>query len=55
MMCCQDLKREFVTELIYPAVQANAIYEVSLLFPKMSMMLSDQRFLARMSTSSEPR
>ena len=24
----QDLKREFVTELIYPAVQANAIYEV---------------------------
>jgi argininosuccinate synthase len=30
MMCWQDLKREFVTELIYPAVQANAIYEVSL-------------------------
>jgi len=25
----QDLKREFVTELIYPAVQANCIYEVS--------------------------
>lgn len=24
----QDLKREFVTELIYPAVQANCIYEV---------------------------
>ena len=24
----QDLKREFVTDLIYPAVQANAIYEV---------------------------
>ena len=24
----QDLKREFVEELIYPAVQANAIYEV---------------------------
>jgi argininosuccinate synthase len=23
----EDLKREFVTELIYPAVQANAIYE----------------------------
>jgi hypothetical protein len=26
----QDLKREFITELIYPAIQANAIYEVSL-------------------------
>lgn len=25
----QDLKAEFVTELIYPAVQANCIYEVS--------------------------
>lgn len=25
----QDLKREFITELIYPAVQANCIYEVS--------------------------
>ena len=24
----QDLKREFITELIYPAVQANCIYEV---------------------------
>lgn len=24
----EDLKREFVTELIYPAVQANCIYEV---------------------------
>ena len=24
----QDLKREFVEELIYPAVQANCIYEV---------------------------
>ena len=24
----KDLKREFVTELIYPAVQANCIYEV---------------------------
>lgn len=24
----QDLKREFVTDLIYPAVQANCIYEV---------------------------
>lgn len=24
----QDLKREFVTELIYPAVQTNCIYEV---------------------------
>jgi argininosuccinate synthase len=54
MMCWQDLTREFVTELIYPAVQANAIYEVNLLFPKMSMMLSDQRFSARMSTFSEP-
>jgi hypothetical protein len=31
-MCWQDLKREFVTELIYPAVQANAIYEVHILF-----------------------
>ena len=28
----QDLKREFVTELIFPAVQANAIYEVNLQF-----------------------
>jgi len=28
----KDLKREFVTELIYPAVQANCIYEV-LIFP----------------------
>ena len=27
-LCTQDLKREFVTELIYPAVQANCIYEV---------------------------
>jgi hypothetical protein len=25
----QDLREEFVKELIYPAVQANAIYEVS--------------------------
>ena len=25
----QDLRREFVTELIYPAVQANCIYEVN--------------------------
>lgn len=25
----QDLKREFVEHLIYPAVQANCIYEVS--------------------------
>lgn len=24
----QELKREFVTELIYPALQANCIYEV---------------------------
>jgi len=24
----QDLKREFVEELIYPAIQANCIYEV---------------------------
>jgi argininosuccinate synthase len=24
----QDLKAEFITELIYPAVQANCIYEV---------------------------
>ena len=24
----QDLKREFITELIYPAVQANCTYEV---------------------------
>jgi hypothetical protein len=54
-MCWQDLKREFVTELIYPAIQANAIYEVNLLFPKVSMMLSDQRFSARISTFSEPR
>ena len=28
MCAIQDLKREFVTELIYPAVQANCIYEV---------------------------
>lgn len=27
-MQIKDLKREFVTELIYPAVQANCIYEV---------------------------
>ncbi|KAF7370961.1 Argininosuccinate synthetase [Mycena sanguinolenta] len=27
----QDLKREFITELIYPAVQANCIYEVGAL------------------------
>ena len=26
------MKREFVTELIYPAVQANCIYEVGLHF-----------------------
>jgi hypothetical protein len=55
MVCWQDLKREFVTELIYPAVQANAIYEVSLCLLKMSMMLSDQPFSIRMSTFSEPR
>ena len=55
MICWQDLKREFVTELIYPAVQANAIYEVNLLFSKMSMMLSDQRFSVRISTFLEPR
>jgi argininosuccinate synthase len=28
MVLFQDLKREFVEELIYPAVQANCIYEV---------------------------
>lgn len=28
MLLIQDLKREFVEELIYPAVQANCIYEV---------------------------
>jgi len=55
MICYQDLKREFITELIYPAVQANAIYEVILLFPKMTMMLSDQRFSVRMSTFLELR
>jgi len=27
----QDLKAEFINELIYPAVQANAIYEVCFL------------------------
>jgi hypothetical protein len=54
MMCWQDLKREFVTELIYPAVQANVIYEVNLPFPKTSM-LSDQRFSARVFTFSDPR
>lgn len=26
--CSQDLRREFVENLIYPAVQANCIYEV---------------------------
>jgi hypothetical protein len=55
MMYRQDLKREFITELIYPAVQANAIYEVSLRFPEMSMRLSDQRFSIRIFTFSEPR
>ena len=26
----KDLRKEFITELIYPAVQANCIYEASL-------------------------
>ena len=29
-ICLQDIKREFVEELIYPALQANCIYEVRL-------------------------
>ena len=33
----QDLKREFVEELIYPAVQANAIYEVCLVLMSMGL------------------
>ena len=32
-LIAQDLKREFVTELIYPALQANCIYEVRMKAP----------------------
>ena len=40
----QDLKREFVTELIYPAVQANAIYEVLLSFEGSSLLPAKNRY-----------
>ena len=43
----QDLKREFVTELIYPAVQANAIYEVSLSFEGSSLLPAKNRYFVQ--------
>ena len=47
----KDLKREFVTELIYPAVQANCIYEVRI-WPTTSTIEPSVIMIRRMSTFS---
>ncbi|KAG8682091.1 argininosuccinate synthetase [Ceratobasidium sp. 394] len=50
----EDMKREFVTELIYPAVQANCIYEVRLLLMARLTVACIHPLRFRVSTFWEP-
>ena len=48
----QDLRKEFVEELIYPAIQCNAVYEV--IFPSMKIQLLTST-IGRLSPRNLPR